>query len=322
MSDLVLVTGAGGFIGGWLVRRLLDEGFKVRAVDLKPTSRWWQRWPEADNKCLDMTVLDLCKYCCNGAKYVYNLAADMGGIGFIESHKADCMTSVLINTHMLMAARRCEVERYFYSSSACVYAAGKQSSCGHVLLKESDAYPADPEDGYGWEKLFSERMCRHFTEDYGLATRVARLHNVYGPHGSWCDGREKAPAAICRKVAHAARSGLRQIGVWGTGKQTRSFMFVSDCVTGIRKLMDSDVTEPINLGTSEVVTIDHLVDVVCGAAGVSLERVYNPSAAVGVAGRGSDNTEILRRLEWEPSVKLTDGIVPTYEWVAHQVYKQ
>jgi nucleoside-diphosphate-sugar epimerase len=243
----------------------------------------------------------------------------MGGMGFIENNKALCMLSVLINTHLLQAARRHDVERFFFSTSACVYAAGKQLSPDIEPLREDDAYPADPEDGYGWEKLFSERMCRHFDEDFGITTRVARYHNVYGPHGTWNGGREKAPAAISRKIAEAKLSGVHEIEIWGDGEQTRSFTYIDDCVEGTRMIMDSDITVPINLGSSEMVTINGLVDIVEEIAGITVRRRYNLDAPKGVRGRNSDNTMILDRLGWEPSTSLYTGLEQTYRWVYDQV---
>jgi GDP-D-mannose 3',5'-epimerase len=250
---------------------------------------------------------------------VYQLAADMGGMGFIENNKALCMLSVLTNTHMLMAAQEQGVKRFFYASSACVYNGEKQTSPDVVALKESDAYPALPEDGYGWEKLFSERMCRHFEEDYGLTCRVARYHNVYGPHGTWNGGREKAPAAICRKVIEANLSGNLEIDIWGDGKQTRSFMYIDDCVKGTAMIMDGDIDEPINLGSSELVTINQLVDLAEDIGGVTLKRTYNLSAPKGVNGRNSDNTMILDELGWEPSIRLRDGLAKTYRWIEEEI---
>jgi nucleoside-diphosphate-sugar epimerase len=319
-DDLVVVTGAGGFIGGWLVRHLLEQGFrKVRAVDLKPHEEWFQLFPEVDNVVDDLRVHAACTAACKNAAAVYNLAADMGGMGFIESHKAECMISVLINTHMLMAANDARVERYFFSSSACVYPIGKQTSADVTALREDDTYPAMPEDGYGWEKLFSERMCRHFCEDFGLATRVARYHNVYGAHGTYDGGREKAPAAICRKVIAAKLSGRHEIEIWGDGEQTRSFMYIDDCLEGTLRLMHSNVLEPINLGSSRLVTINQLVDIVERIAGIKLCRQPNLSAPKGVRGRNSDNTMIRRLLGWEPSIRLEDGLEKTYRWIYDQM---
>ncbi|MGI8558716.1 MAG: NAD-dependent epimerase/dehydratase family protein [Solirubrobacteraceae bacterium] len=318
-EQLIVVTGGGGFIGGHLVHRLLSEGHTVRAVDHSPPDHWHQLSPDAENLVLDLRLAESCEQALAGASTVYNLGADMGGMGFIEANKARCMLSVLINTHLLEAALQHGVERYFFSSSACVYAAGKQLAPDIEPLKEADAYPAEPEDGYGWEKLFSERMCRHFTEDFGLTTRVARYHNVYGPHGTWTGGREKAPAAICRKVAEAHVSGDHEIEVWGDGKQTRSFMYIDDCVRGTLKIMDSEVEQPINLGSAEMVTINQLVNLVQEIAGITVTRHYDLDAPKGVRGRSSDNTLILERLGWEPSVSLRVGLERTYRWVYDQV---
>jgi len=316
----VVVCGAGGFIGGHLIADLRREGrFELRAVDVKPMDEWFQVFEDVDNRVLDLSERDACREAVAGSRYIFNLAADMGGMGFIEANKALCMLSVLINTHLLLAAREEGVERYFFASSACVYAAEKQTATDVQPLREEDAYPAMPEDGYGWEKLFSERMCRHFTEDFGFATRTARYHNVYGPHGTYDGGREKAPAAICRKVIEAKLSGNHQIEIWGDGEQTRSFMFVDDCIYGSRMLMDSGVTEPINIGSAQLVTINELVSIVEGIAGVQLERNYNLDAPQGVRGRNSDNTLIQERLGWEPGITLEDGLEKTYAWVYDQM---
>jgi len=316
----VVVTGAGGFIGGHLVSRLLQAGSaEVRAVDIKPFSQWHQIFDDAENLWLDCSRLDHCKRATSGAWHVYNLAADMGGMGFITNNRALCMLSVLINTHMLKASLDNGVERYFYSSSACVYAAGKQSDANVTALREEDAYPAMPENGYGWEKLFSERMCRHFREDFSLVSRVARFHNVYGPHGTWNGGREKAPAAICRKVIQAKLSGNQTIEIWGDGAQTRSFMYIDDCVHGIDLIFNSDVEEPLNLGSHELVSINHLVDIVEEIAGVRLPRMYNLNAPQGVRGRNSDNTLIKKYFCWEPSIALAVGLEKTYAWIYDQM---
>jgi nucleoside-diphosphate-sugar epimerase len=319
-NDLVLVTGAGGFIGGHLVAELRRRGHRrIRAVDIKPFDGWYQLFDDVDNASLDLREWQACQQAAHGARYVFNLAADMGGMGFIELHKAECMLTVLINTHMLMAARDAGVERFFYSSSACVYAAEKQTTAAVQPLREEDAYPAMPEDGYGWEKLFSERMCRHFTEDFGIVTRMARYHNVYGPHGTYDGGREKAPAAICRKVIQAQLSGSNDIEIWGDGEQTRSFTYIDDCLEGTLRLMDSTVIEPLNVGSEQLVTINQLVDIVEQIAGVRLQRRYKLDAPKGVRGRNSDNTRIQRQLGWAPSIRLEDGMAKTYAWIREQM---
>jgi len=316
----VVVCGGGGFIGGHLVGDLLRQGYSdVRSVDIKPFDEWYQRFPEAENLQLDLSEKDACYRALDGAAVVYNLAADMGGMGFIENNKALCMLTVLINTHLCMAAKDNRVQRYFYASSACVYNADKQRDPNVTALKEADAYPAMPEDGYGWEKLFSERMCRHFREDFGLQTRVARYHNVYGPHGTFEGGREKAPAAVCRKVIEAKLSGKHEIEIWGDGHQTRSFMYISDCLKGTQDLTHSDIIEPINIGSSELVSINQLVDIVETIAGVKLRRSYNLKAPKGVNGRNSDNTLIRKLMGWEPSTKLRDGMELTYRWIYDQM---
>jgi nucleoside-diphosphate-sugar epimerase len=316
-----VVTGAGGFIGGHLVRSLLSQGRTVRAVDIKPFAEWYQVHPDAGSRQCDVSLLEQARAAVEGAGVVFNLAADMGGMGFIENNKALCMMSVLTSTHVLQAARENQVERYFYSSSACVYAAEHQTNPDVVPLKEADAYPAMPEDGYGWEKLFSERMARHYYEDHGVQTRVARYHNVYGEHGTWTGGREKAPAAICRKVATAAITGEKVIPIWGDGHQTRSFMYIDDCVYGTQMITAADSPEPVNLGSAELVSINQLVDIVEGIGGVTLQREYDLSAPQGVRGRSSDNSEILARYGWEPSTTLADGLERTYRWVYDEVKK-
>ena len=319
-GEKVVVCGAGGFIGGHLVQSLLANGADViRAVDIKPLDEWYQVSKDVESLSLDLKDKDSAYKAAEGATAVFQLAADMGGMGFIENNKALCMLSVLTNTHMLMAARDKGVERFFYSSSACVYNAEKQTNPNVVALKESDAYPALPEDGYGWEKLFSERMCRHFEEDYGLQSRVARFHNVYGPLGTWTGGREKAPAAVCRKVIEAKHSGKHEIEIWGDGHQTRSFMYIDDCTKGVCDIYESDILEPINLGSSELVTINQLVDIAEQIAGVKLKRNYNLSAPKGVNGRNSDNTLIEKYLGWEPSIRLRDGMEKTLTWIEQQM---
>jgi nucleoside-diphosphate-sugar epimerase len=319
-DDLVVVAGAGGFIGGHLVAGLQARGHRrIRAVDSKPIGQWHQRPAEVEYVQADLRPADACYAAVDGAAYVFNLAADMGGMGFIETHKADCMLSVLISTHLLLAARDQGVKRFFYSSSACVYNADKQTDAAVTPLREEDAYPALAEDGYGWEKLFTERMCSHFADEFGLPTRVARYHNVYGPQGTWDGGREKAPAAICRKVAQAKLSGLKEIEIWGDGEQTRSFMYIDDCIEGTLRILDSDHAAPLNLGSDRLVTINEMVDIVEAIAGIKLKRVYNRAAPLGVRGRNSDNTRIRAELGWEPEVELEKGLERTYAWIYDQL---
>jgi GDP-D-mannose 3', 5'-epimerase len=319
-DDRIVVTGAGGFIGGHLIGELRRAGYRrLRAVDIKPIEQWYQVFPDVDSLRLDLRDREACSTAAKDAREIYNLACDMGGMGFIETHKAECMISVLINTHMLMAARDAKVERYFYSSSACVYAAHKQTRPDVAPLVEADAYPAMPEDGYGWEKLFSERMCRHFREDFGLETRIARYHNVYGPHGTYDGGREKAPAAMCRKVIAARLAGADESEVWGDGEQTRSFMYIDDCLHGTRALLASEVRDPINIGSDELVTINQLIDIVEEIAGVKVKRRYNLAAPKGVRGRCSENSMIKEKLGWAPSITLRDGMEHTYRWIHDQM---
>lgn len=318
----VVVCGGGGFIGGHLIADLIAKGYKnIRCVDIKPKSEWYQVHPGVDNVVADLNLLPEAQKAVKGMDIVFNLACNMGGMGFIENNKGLCMISVLINTHLLLAAREYGVKRFFYASSACVYNGEKQKDKKiETFLREEDAYPAMPEDGYGWEKLFSERMCRHFREDYKVATRVARFHNVYGPFGTYKGGREKAPAAICRKVIEAKLSGKHEIEIWGDGKQTRSFMYITDCLKGIYKITESDTWfDPINLGSSEGVTINQLVDVVEDIAGVKLKRNYNLDAPKGVNGRNSDNTLIKKVFGWEPDTRLRDGMEKTYKWIYDQM---
>jgi GDP-D-mannose 3',5'-epimerase len=321
-KGLIVVAGAGGFIGGHLVGELLRQGYRVRAADIKPLEEWYQVHREAENSAGplmgDLRDYQNCRRVSKGATEVYQLAADMGGMGFIENNKALCMLSVLTNTHMVLAAQEAGVEKFFYASSACVYNADKQQDPNVTALKEADAYPGLPEDGYGWEKLFSERMCRHFREDFGLHTRVARFHNVYGTHGTWEGGREKAPAAICRKVIAAVVTGTHEIEIWGDGTQTRSFMYIDDCVKGILAIAHSNILEPINLGSSELVSINQLVDIAEQIAGIKLQRHYKLDAPRGVAGRNSDNTKIKEYLSWEPDTRLRDGMEKTYRWIYDQ----
>ena len=314
----VLVAGAGGFIGGQLVRALEGQRTRVRAVDRKPIADWYYRSSSAENLNCDLKEKEACYRVTRGIEHVYNLAADMGGMGFIEHNKALCMLSVLINTHLLLASRDNGVTRFFFASSACIYPDYRQKKTDIDALKESDAYPAMAEDGYGWEKLFSERMCRHFREDFGMATRIGRYHNVYGPYGTWDGGREKAPAAISRKVAMAIIDGHSEIEIWGDGEQTRSFMYIDDCLKGSQLLMHSSFVEPLNIGSEEMVSINQLVDLVENIAGVKLKRSYRLDAPTGVRGRNSDNTLIRQVLHWAPSIKLREGMEKTYRWVYDQ----
>lgn len=319
-TDSVLVAGGGGFIGGFLTGKLVEAGVRnIRVVDIKPLETWYQIFPEAENLQLDLRESNAARRAVAGTNRIFNMACDMGGMGFIENHRADCMVSVLINTHLLMAARDQDVRTYFYASSACVYNGDKQKQAAVIPLREEDAYPAMPEDGYGWEKLFSERMCRHFREDYGIPTRIARFHNVYGPHGTYDGGREKAPAAICRKVIEAKSGGRHEIEIWGDGEQTRSFMYIDDCLHGMDLIASSPVQEPLNLGSDQLVTINQLVDIVEDIAGVTLQRHYNLSAPKGVRGRNSDNTKIRSLLGWAPSTSLRDGLEVTYRWIHDQM---
>jgi len=318
MAGLTLVAGAGGFIGGQLVHNLLTQGIAVRAVDRKPLEQWFYRSDDAQNHVRDLSEIDACRIATRGVEHVYNLAADMGGMGFIEHNKALCMLSVLINTHLLKAAHENGVSRFFFASSACVYPDYRQRETDVPGLKEADAYPAMPEDGYGWEKLFSERMCRHFREDFGLTTRIGRYHNVYGPFGTWDGGREKAPAAISRKVALAVIERRNNIEIWGDGEQTRSFMYIDDCLHGTKLLMHSDFSDPLNIGSDEMVSINQLVDLVEDIAGIKLKRSYNLDAPKGVRGRNSDNALISKTFGWAPSIKLKEGMEKTYRWIYDQ----
>lgn len=319
-DNRLVVCGGGGFIGGHLVAELRRQGYtRLRSVDIKPLDEWFQRFEDVENLVLDLSEKDACYRAAQGALRVYNLASDMGGMGFIENNKALCMLNVLINTHLLMASREAGVQRFFYSSSACVYNADKQLSPDVVPLREEDAYPAMPEDGYGWEKLFSERMCRHFREDFKLETRMARYHNVYGSHGTYEGGREKAPAAICRKIIEAKQSGRHEIEIWGDGTRTRSFTYIDDCLHGTLALTESEVAEPVNVGSSELVTVNQLVDIVEAIAGIKVKRTYNLSAPKGVNGRNSDNTRIRQLLGWEPATPLRVGLEKTYAWIHDQI---
>ncbi len=311
----VLVTGAGGFIGGHLVSKLIKKNLKVICVDVKPLSMWYQIFKKATNYSLDLNNYDNCIKVTKNVNYVFNLACNMGGMGFIESNKAACMTSVLINTNLLKASKKNKIKKYLFTSSACVYNSKKQMSPNNPGLKEKDAYPAEPEDGYGWEKLFSERMCRHFNEDYGLSVRIVRLHNVYGPYGTYSGGREKAPAAICRKIAYAKIKNNKKINVWGDGKQTRSFMFIDDCIDGILKIFLSKYSEPINLGSSERVSINQMIQIIEKISLIKVKKKYQLNKPKGVRGRSSNNSLIKKLLNWEPKTKLKKGLDLTYNWI-------
>lgn len=320
-DDLIVITGGGGFIGGNLARYFTRKGFtNLRAVDKKPLYEWYLRVPGVHNLCLDVSQEAACQRVCEGAVEVYNLAADMGGMGFIERFRVECLRSILINTHMIEAAYRAGARRYFYSSSACAYNTLLQKDPKVRALKESDAYPAMAERGYGWEKLVSEMFCEEYWHERGMKTFIARFHNVYGPHGTWDGGREKAPAAICRKVIQAIDQKNLSINIWGTGEQTRSFMYIDDCVKGIDMITHCDdlIATPINLGSSELVTINTLVSKVEKIAGVKLKRTYKLDAPLGVAGRNSDNTFIKRVLKWEPNTTLDKGLAATYQWIKSQ----
>ena len=322
-DDVLVVAGGGGFIGGHLVDQLRRSGCRhIRAVDNRPIPEWHQRFGDVECLVRDLRRPEACYEVTRGATYVFNLSADMGGMGFIETHKADCMLSVLISTNMLLAARDNGAKAFFFSSSACVYNVAHQDSPDVLPLREEDAYPAMPEDGYGWEKLFTERMCRHFNDEFGLPTRVARYHNVYGPNGTWAGGRETAPAAICRKVAAAVLSGSNSIEIWGDGEQTRSFMYVDDCVTGTLLLTKSSFPAPVNLGSDRLVSINQLVDIVETIAGVKLTRHYNLDAPGGVRGRNSDNTLLKATLGWVPEVTLEEGLEKTYRWIYDEIVRE
>src|SRR6516225_3923876 len=319
-DDLIVIGGAGGFIGGALARYFHDKGFtRIRGADKKPLPEWYQRVPGVECLTMDLSDEENCERACEGALDVYNLAPDMGGMGFIERFRVECLRSILINTHMIESAYRAGARRYFFSSSACAYNTQLQQDPTVRALKESDAYPAMAERGYGWEKLMSEMFCQEYWAERGLKTAIARFHNVYGPNGTWDGGREKAPAAICRKVIQAKMSGRHEIEIWGNGKQTRSFMFIDDCIKGTVDILNSDILEPLNLGSDELVTINGLVDIVEDIAGVKLKRRYNLSAPKGVNGRNSDNTRIKQLLGWAPSTRLRDGLEKTYEWIHDQI---
>lgn len=311
----ILITGAGGFIGGYLTSYFLKKKYKVVCVDIKPKKNWFQIFETSKNYSLDLSSFNNCKKVTKNIDYVFNLACNMGGMGFIEKNKAACMLSVLINTNLLRASRLNAVKRYLFTSSACVYNAKKQKKTNILGLKESDAYPADPEDGYGWEKLFSERMCLNFAEDYKTQVRIVRLHNVYGPYGTFSGGREKAPAALCRKIAEAKLKNLKKIEVWGDGKQTRSFMYIDDCIKGIIKIFFGKFSNPVNLGSSHKVSINKMIKIIEGLANYKTKKKYLLNKPKGVRGRSSDNTLIKQRYNWEPNIELKTGLNITYNWI-------
>jgi GDP-D-mannose 3', 5'-epimerase len=318
----ILVAGAGGFIGGHLTQKLLSENYEVIAVDIKPLDAWYQLSTKSNNFVSDLKLLESALFYSEGVDHIYNLAADMGGMGFIENNKAKCMESVLINTHLLQAAKKNSVEKFFFSSSACVYAGFHQNTLSIKPLKESDAYPADPEDGYGWEKLFSERMCRHFLEDYGVQTRVARYHNVYGPFGTYEGGREKVPAAACRKIIQAVQNGSYELEIWGDGNQLRSFTYITDCIEGTIRLMKSEHSAPLNIGSSEMISINDLYKIIIEVNKLPLSKfkfTHDLSAPQGVRGRSSNNNECKKALSWEPKIDFSAGIKKTFEWIAKEL---
>ena len=314
-----LVAGAGGFIGGHLVKSLLDEGHQVVCADIKPIEYWFQYFDECENFSFDLKSYDNCLKATKGVEFIYNMACNMGGMGFIENNKAECMLSVLINTNLLRSSIENNVKKYFFSSSSCVYNGSKQEKTFVEGLKEDDAYPAEPEDGYGWEKLFSERMCRHFKEDFELETRVARYHNVYGPLGTFDGGREKAPAALCRKIIFAKENNISSIDVWGDGEQTRSFMYIDDCLTGTKKLFESDCSRSLNIGSEEQVSINQMIDIISEIAGHKVKKNYQLDKPKGVRGRSSDNTLIREQINWDTTYSLKSGLELTYKWIYDQM---
>ena len=319
----ILIVGAGGFIGGHLVKKLLSSGNRIVASDIKPKEYWFQEYEQVENHySMDMKEINNCRKVSKGIDYVFNMACNMGGMGFIENNKAECMQSVLINTNLLIACKEEKVKKYFFSSSACAYNKTKQQDVFIEGLKEEDAYPADPEDGYGWEKLFSERMCRHFMEDFGIEVRIARYHNIYGPFGTYDGGREKAPAALCRKVLHAKIKNENKIQVWGDGKQTRTFLFIDDCIDGTLRLFESNYSEPVNIGSDEQVSINQMIEIIEKISGIDkLEREYQLDKPKGVRGRSSNNDLVKKILNWSYKIKLKDGLKSTYEWISSETKK-
>jgi len=319
----ILIVGAGGFIGGHLANRLLKDGNSIVAVDIKPKEYWFQDFEEAKNYyAMDMKDIGNCKKVLKKIDYVFNMACNMGGMGFIENNKAECMQSVLINTNLLISCKENKIERYFFSSSACAYNKTKQQEVFVEGLREEDAYPADPEDGYGWEKLFSERMCRHFMEDYGIPVRIARYHNIYGPYGTFDGGREKAPAALCRKVLNAKKNE-NKIEVWGDGEQTRTFLYIDDCIEGTLRLFESEYSEPINIGSDEQVSINQMIDIIEDISATKrLERIYQLDKPKGVRGRSSNNDLVKKVLDWSFKIKLKEGLKETYDWIKSETNKK
>ena len=320
----ILIVGAGGFIGGHLVKKLLKDGNNIVASDIKPKEYWFQDFDDTENYySMDMKDISNCRKVTKKIDYVFNMACNMGGMGFIENNKAECMQSVLINTNLLISCKENKIEKYFFSSSACVYNKTKQQDVFIEGLKEKDAYPADPEDGYGWEKLFSERMCKHFMEDYKMSVRVARYHNIYGPYGTFDGGREKAPAALCRKVIEAKKKNVGSIDVWGDGNQTRTFLFVDECVEGTLRLFDSNCSDPMNIGSDEQVSINQMIEIIENISGLSnLKKNYQLDKPKGVRGRNSDNTLIRSQLNWDPKYTLYQGLEKTYDWIFQELKKK
>ncbi len=320
----ILIVGAGGFIGGHLTNRLLKDGNIIVAADIKPKEYWFQDFENVENHySMDMKDINNCREVTKNIDFVFNMACNMGGMGFIENNKAECMQSVLINTNLLIASKENEIKKYFFSSSACAYNKKKQQEVFIEGLKEDDAYPADPEDGYGWEKLFSERMCRHFMEDYGIPVRVARYHNIYGPYGTYDGGREKAPAALCRKVITANKNNDGKIEVWGDGMQTRTFLYIDDCIEGTLRLFESNYSDPINIGSDEQVSINQMIEIIEAVSKTKkLERIYQLDKPKGVRGRSSNNDLVKKVLNWSFEIKLNEGLKKTYDWINKEMNKQ